>query len=192
MNQKDSKLLLHVCCGPCAAIPARELMNEFEVSSYFFNPNIYPNEEKELRKINAKKVADFYDVDFIEDDEEYSFYLNEIRGKEKNEGSPDKISNETLTGKERCKACYRMRLQRTAKKAKEENIINFSTTLLISPYQDIEAIKMIGDEIAEKEGLTFIFKDFRPKFQESRVLTKEMDLYRQKYCGCSFSKNPKP
>lgn len=169
------KLLLHTCCGPCATYPISVLKDKFELVSFFYNPNIYPADETDLRKENALKTADHFNIPFIEAEDDYDFYLGAIKGKEKN------------VNKERCRECYRLRLLKTAEKAKELEIKNFSTTLLISPYQDIEAIKEIGNVIAGLEGLNFYFEDFRSGYQKSREIAKELNLYRQKYCGCSFS-----
>jgi len=169
------KLLLHICCGPCLIYPLEKMIENFDVKGYFFNPNIYPDEEKIKRKENLQKTADYYNLDVKYELGEYADYLKKIKGKEKN------IENE------RCKACYELRLLKTAEKAKEEKIKYFSTSLLVSPYQDIGAIREIGEKIASQMGLTFYFKDFREGFYVGRNKAKALNIYRQNYCGCSFS-----
>ncbi|MCL5093531.1 MAG: epoxyqueuosine reductase QueH [Patescibacteria group bacterium] len=173
------KILLHICCGPCSTVPIPFLKDKFEVFSLFYNPNIYPKKEKELRLLNAKKAAKNFNVDFFIEDDDYDCYHKAVKGKEENIDC------------ERCKACYRLRLAKAAFKARELRINFFSTTLLISPYQDHEALKKIAQDVSREKGVKFFYKDFRPYFRESQDKAKEMGLYRQKYCGCEYSINGK-
>ncbi len=89
---------------------------------------------------------------------------------------------------ERCKSCYRLRLKKTAEEASKQGFDAFTTTLLISPYQDFEQITAIGNELADKYSISFYLRDFRPYFSKSIPIAKELGLYRQKYCGCIYSK----
>lgn len=174
-----SKILMHVCCAPCLIFPLKELMEEdFEVKGFFYNPNIYPQEEYNRRK---KTLAEYskkidFNVDFPQG---YDF---------------DKYLDSTAQNKEkpeRCQNCWSLRLKKTAQRAKELNFDGFTTTLLVSPYQDNLLIKEIGEKIASERGMKFYFRDFQQGYKESVRISKEENLYRQKYCGCSFSQNSK-
>jgi len=170
------KLLLHICCGPCSIHPYRELKfeNFDEVSGFFYNPNIHPFTEYRQRKQAledySKRVG--LNVIFHKYDME-NFFKNILDG-------------DTAPGV-RCEKCWRMRLEETANFAKSNNFGAFSTTLLVSPYQSQERIKRIGEEISEKIGPAFVYKDFRSGFHASQLEAKRIPLYRQKYCGCVFS-----
>lgn len=169
------KLLLHTCCGPCFLGVWEDLKNsDFEVTNYFYNPNIQPEEEYKLRLENLKKAVKGKTKGIIEEKYDFHEHLEAIKGHE----------NEFP---ERCMYCYILRLTATANKAREEGFDAFSTTLLVSPYQKHEEIAMIGHQIGEKYGVEFIYRDWRPYFREGQNIAKDMDIYRQKYCGCLFS-----
>lgn len=161
-----SRLLLHICCAPCAIYPLKEeLTPEFDtIEGFFYNPNIYPVEEYLARR---KALEEFSRK------ENLTVHYPEYH--------PEEL-------KKRCKACYRLRLEGTARFARENNFDSFSTTLLISPYQDQETIREIGEEAARKHKVDFYFSNFRRGFHQSQKEAKEMSLYRQKYCGCKYSK----
>jgi len=172
----NEKILLHTCCGPCTTYPIKYFKEKgFEVLGFFYNPNIFPFSEKESRLQNAKKLS----LKLIAKNDDYDFFLEKIKGKEANKDG------------KRCDECYRIRLERTALEAVRQKIKTISTTLLISPYQDQVKLKAIGEEVSKKHGLVFYYKDFRPFFKQSREMSKDLDLYRQNYCGCSFSKKLK-
>lgn len=147
-------------------------MKGFDIAGLFFNPNIHPEDELVKRTDSLKdyalreglKVAvdDLYDVDL---------FNREVAAK------PG----------DRCLNCYRLRLERTAYCAGQNGIKKFSTTILISPYQKHELVKQAGEEAAKKYGVDFYYEDFRPLYKASVALSKEMHLYRQKYCGCYLS-----
>ena len=162
------KLLLHMCCGPCSVYPISVIKEEkIDVEGYFYNPNIHPIEEFEKRMKNVQIFSDKEKVKVYYNSE----YLQEVW--------------ESYTDKEkRCNMCYRLRLENVAKFAKENNFTAFSTTLLVSPYQKHDFIKSLGDELANKYGIDFFYRDFRIGFREGQRKAKEMGLYRQKYCGC--------
>ncbi|MEW6600270.1 MAG: epoxyqueuosine reductase QueH [Nitrospirota bacterium] len=182
------KILLHICCSNCAISPVRILRAEkHDIAGFWFNPNIHPYEEYDLRLESLKKLADQWklDVCFTENytPEEYFGMFN--------------ISVTALNGlsgsnnppfPDRCKSCYKLRLEKTAEHARKEGFDAFSTTLLISPYQDFQQIVSTGMELAEKYSVQFHIKDYRPHFREAMALAKDMGLYRQKYCGCIFSR----
>jgi predicted adenine nucleotide alpha hydrolase (AANH) superfamily ATPase len=158
-----SKILLHTCCGPCTTYVNKWLSeHNFEVTGYFYNPNIFPPEEYERRLQAMVQYAAA--VEF-----EVMYELNDRR-----------------TDPGNCENCYRVRLEKTARFAKEQDFDCFSTTLLISPYQKHDVLKKIGKEIDDEIGIEFFYNDFRSGYRESREMSKTFKLYRQKYCGCGF------
>ena len=171
------KLLLHMCCGPCATPIIPNLNSKFEISGYFYNPNIFPETEFDQRLDSAKKVAVFNGVKLVIPRQKRDDFVDFI--------------GETKTKPERCLLCYRQRLASTAEYAKENGFDLFSTTLLISPFQYHEDLKRIGEEVSKEYDLEFYYQDFRPLYRESREISSKMDLYLQKYCGCKFSKRRK-
>lgn len=169
------KLLLHVCCGPCLIYPHEALSkNGYEIEGFFCNPNIHPLAEYENRKkaIEDLSAASKIKVNFEEGYRPEEFF-QAVAGNEK---SPN-----------RCQLCWKLRLEKTARLAKDKEFDCFSTTLLVSPYQNIEKIKRIGEDIAKETGVEFIFEDFRSGFRQAHNKARELGLYCQKYCGCVFS-----
>jgi hypothetical protein len=168
-----SNILLHTCCGPCSTYTVEHLRKEgFSPAGFWYNPNIHPFSEHRLRQDSMRKFAENVSLPLIEEEGyEVIRYFREIAG---------------IEG-ERCRTCYRLRLGRTAQRAAELNIPLITTTLLISPYQKHEQIKEVGDEVATAWGVEFYYGDFKAGYRESRRMAREMDLYRQKYCGCVFS-----
>lgn len=165
------KLLLHICCGPCSAAVIKNL-NEYDITGYWYNPNIHPYKEYEARRDTLKEYSKLINLNVI-----YNDYYG-LREFTKNVIGD--LSN-------RCDYCYRTRLEETAKYAKNNNYDAFSTTLLISPYQDHDKIKTLCEELSIKYNITFVYKDFREYFYEGKSMFKETGLYMQKYCGCVFS-----
>lgn len=167
------KLLLHICCGPCASatIPAWRQKGA-EVLGLFYNPNIHPLLEYRRRLTGARDLAQIAGVPLIEDtayDPEQWFA--EVSG---GEGS-------------RCARCIAQRLERAAEEAVAQGCDAFSTALSISPWQDQEAIRAGGERAARLHGVAFVYEDLRPLYAESRRLSREWGIYRQKYCGCLIS-----
>lgn len=168
------KLLLHTCCAPCSVYCIKSLRNEgIEPTVYWFNPNIHPYMEYKARRNTLKEYTKSIGVNAIFDE---NYGLREFC-----KNVVDDLDNRCV------KYCYRIRLEQTAKYAKENGYDTFSTTLLISPYQNHEALKKIGEEMAEKYGLIFLYRDFRTGFREGQAEARELGLYMQKYCGCVFS-----
>jgi predicted adenine nucleotide alpha hydrolase (AANH) superfamily ATPase len=170
------KLLLHVCCGPCATGTLEWLRGEFpasETTGLFYNPNIHPETEYSRRRQAMELAADALELPLICSGEEEGLvaYLHQVAFREA----------------DRCRNCYAMRLAHAAQRAAAGNFDAFSTTLLISPYQNLEALRTIGEALAKLHGPDFIFHDLRPYFPLSRRRAKELALYQQKYCGCIFS-----
>ena len=166
------KLLLHICCGPCAAYPVKFLKdNNIDFEGYYYNPNIQPIEEFIKRKENLKLLSQI---------EGFNVHYNDAF-------MQNVWENYVASTDSRCEMCYRLRLDETAKFARDNGFDSFSTTLLISPYQDHELIIKIAEEKAEKYGVKFYYHDFRPNYREGQNLAREHGLYRQKYCGCICS-----
>ncbi len=193
-------ILLHVCCSNCALYPIKILRNRsHDFTGFWFNPNIHPYEEYQSRIASLKKLSDLWNVDihYLEKykPEEY-FRALDITDKALlhqvalNSSSDSCSSNDynIPPAPDRCRSCYQLRLEKTAEEAKKGGFDAFTTTLLISPYQDFEQIRETGSRLAEKFNVLFHLEDFRPHFRNAMDLAKEMGLYRQKYCGCIFSK----
>ncbi len=168
------RLLLHCCCGPCAATVVQYFAGTGkQVTGWYYNPNIYPPEEMRLRRQALQQASIALGIPLLPpepDPEPYEFLLA--------------VAAE---GGVRCRACYRLRLEAAARKAKEEGFPAFSTTLSISPYQDLEAIRETGEAAGEKYGVRFEFVDLRKKHRESLERARSLGLYCQNYCGCMFS-----
>lgn len=168
------KLLMHTCCAPCSVYCIDSLRKEgIEPVVYWYNPNIHPYVEYKIRRDTLKEYTKSINANAIFE-EEYgldNFCKNVI----------DDLDN-------RCKNyCYKVRLEQTAKYAKEHGYDTISTTLLVSPYQQHEVLKIQGEEAAKKYGLNFLYKDFRIGFKDGQAKARQLGLYMQKYCGCIFS-----
>jgi predicted adenine nucleotide alpha hydrolase (AANH) superfamily ATPase len=171
------KLLLHICCGPCASaiIPWWRAKGR-EVLGFFYNPNIHPLLEYRRRLTGARDVARIVAMPLGEDaayDPERWFA--EVAG------------DASLEADSRCARCIGMRMERAAAEAVAQGCDAFSTTLAISPWQDHEAIRAGGEYAAQLHGIDFVYEDLRPLYPESRRLSREWGIYRQKYCGCLVS-----
>lgn len=171
------KLLLHMCCGPCSVYPVSVLQEEgMELMGLFYNPNIHPKEEYIKRRENVEKFSEIKNLP-MEYIDEFKQDVWELYG-----GTED----------QRCNMCYSIRLDEAAAFAKEKGFDAFTTTLLVSPYQKHELIKELGEKFAQKHGVKFYYKDFRPGFRQGQQQAREMGLYRQKFCGCIVSYNESP
>jgi predicted adenine nucleotide alpha hydrolase (AANH) superfamily ATPase len=168
------RLLLHICCGPCSIFPFQKLQEEgYEITGFFYNPNIHPEQEFMRRR---EAISDFVQRQNLK-----VVYFNYLP-----EDFFSRISP-ALQKPQRCFSCWELRLTKAALYAKGNHFDLFSTTLLISPYQDHERLREIGEKIAQKEGIEFMSRDFRGGFQDSQNTARELGLYRQKYCGCIYS-----
>lgn len=171
------KLLLHTCCGPCFLGTWEDLEDQdLDVTNYFYNPNIYPREEYLKRLEYLMVAAKGKSSRVVEAPYEPGQYAEAIKGEDKN-----------FPG--RCALCYRLRLANTAEYAKKNNFEAFSTTLLVSPYQDHVAIKQIGEDVSREYGVEFYYRDWRPYFREGQETAQMKQIYRQKYCGCVYSRD---
>lgn len=167
------RLLLHTCCGPCSIYPIERLSTAYEVAGYYYNPNIHPEEEYARRLSTAKQYASGLGIRFITgpyDPEQY------FRAVAVDEAKPN-----------RCAHCYSLRLSAAASAAQELQFDAFTSTLLVSPYQDRERILEAGREAAGVAGVDFVEEDFRDGYRAVQVRSRELGMYRQKYCGCRFS-----
>ncbi|MCD4704907.1 epoxyqueuosine reductase QueH [bacterium] len=172
------KVFLHSCCAPCSAYVIQELQKEYEVTLFYFNPNIFPKEEYQKRFQEAQKYLKKIKVDLIEGKYDHNLWLEQVKGYEQ----------EPERGK-RCYICYQMRLEKTAKKAKELGFDIFCSTLSISPHKDAEMINQIGLELAEKYNIKYLESDWKKQegFKKACDISREEGFYRQSYCGCEFS-----
>jgi len=166
------KLLLHTCCAPCTIYPKMILEESFDVTGFFYNPNIHPFQEYLKRKETIREFSGKTNFDVLYNDEyDIEKFFKAVPGQKEN----------------RCHLCYFMRLEKTAKEAMRLNFDSFSTTLLYSRYMNHEFVRGIGRKISADFGIEFYYKDFRMGWQEGIKSSKEMGLYRQKYCGCLYS-----
>ncbi len=166
------RILLHICCANCGIYPWKALKGGNEVTGFWFNPNIHPYQEYKRRLDVLKDYSIKVGLEVIYKDE-YGLkdFLRAVINREDG----------------RCPICYRMRLCRTAEEAKRQGFDGFTTTLLVSPHQDHEAIRKVGDEVGKEKGIHFYYQDFRGGFREAMNISRETGLYRQNYCGCIYS-----
>ena len=180
-------LLLHSCCGPCSTAVIERLVDDYDITVYFYNPCITDRDEYEKRKENQIHFIERYNlhlggtaaVHFIEGDYDPENYFQAVAG---HEAEPE--------GGSRCTICFTQRLEKTAEAAKLGGFPLFTTTLTVSPHKNYPLISAIGKRAAEEYDVEFLDLDFKKKagFQRSIQMSKEYELYRQNYCGCEFSK----
>ena len=180
MPNKESKLLLHSCCAPCAGeIMEAVAASGIDTTIYFYNPNIHPKEEYEIRKDENIRFAEKLGFDFIDADYDKDNWFERIKG----------LENEPERGK-RCTVCFDMRFERTALYAHENNFKIFATTLGISRWKDLEQINNSGLKAANRyNSLGFWDFNWRKQGGSSRMLeiSKKEKFYKQEYCGCVYS-----
>lgn len=171
MSTNKDKLLLHICCGPCAVYPTEYFEeNQIAYDGYFYNPNIHPFSEYSERKENVFKLSEIKEFKLIVEDE----YQED-----------DWI--EYVEVPSRCKKCYSIRFKKAFEYAKENEYKGVTTSLLVSPYQHHDLIKEIGESFSKNFNVPFVYIDFRDGFRQGQQRAKELGLYRQKYCGCLSS-----
>ena len=170
------KLLLHMCCGPCACYPVKKLRQDgVEPVGYFFNPNIHPYKEWDMRLKTAKEFAAKVELE-IRTDENYM-----LRDFLQRALLAERLPNG------RCRMCYTWRLEESARYAAEHGFDSFTSTLFYSIYQQHDLMRSVAEHFAKEYGISFYYEDFRIGWQEGIDLSKDLDLYRQSYCGCVFS-----
>ena len=174
-------LLLHACCAPCASHELTFLPDAFDVTVFYYNPNITEDAEREKRYVELSRLIEEMcpQVGLIEGAADKEKFLAAVKGLE---SAPE--------GGLRCAKCFALRLEETAKRAAEEGFEYFATTLTLSPLKNPMLINEIGQKMAEKYGVKYLASDFKKDggYQHSIELSKQYDLYRQNYCGCVFSK----
>ena len=167
------KLLLHICCANCAINPLQQLQGRgADVVGFFFNPNIHPYQEYRKRLEALKDYSKKTGLNLISWDE---YLLEEF------------LRNVSHCVDDRCRYCYRVRLEATAREAKEKGFDRFSTTLLESAHQKHDVIRETGEQVARDVGIPFHYEDFRAGWRKGVEVSKAMGLYRQQYCGCIYS-----
>lgn len=185
LGGRKPKLLLHVCCAPCSSHSLEEVARFFDVTVFFYNPNITDQREYVFRRDELKRLLrqmpEASGTGFIEGKYEPERFLSAVKG----------LENEPEGGK-RCKVCFSLRLAEAAKVAKEQGFEYVTTTLTISPLKNAALLNEIGALQAQKEGVKWLPSDFKKKdgYKRSVELSRQYGLYRQDYCGCEFSKNP--
>lgn len=183
LGSNTPKLLLHSCCAPCSSYTLEYLSQYFEITVLYYNPNISPYDEFEKRFSEQKRLIEAlpskHKITLIKGDYRYEEFEQIAKGYEN-----------VAEGGERCFRCYRLRLEKTARLAKEQGFDYFCTTLSISPLKNSQRINEIGYELAEKYGVEWLPSDFKKceGYKRSIQLSKEYDLYRQNFCGCIYSK----
>jgi epoxyqueuosine reductase len=176
-------LFLHCCCAPCSSYVLEYLSKYFRITTFYYNPNIFPQEEYAHRVAELKRfVSEFptkYPVEFLEGAYEPERYYEAVRGLERER-----------EGGARCRKCFELRLGEAARMAKSLNFDYFTTTLSISPMKNAAVLNEVGEAMAEKYGVRHLPSNFKRKggFLRSTELSKEYGLYRQDFCGCVFSK----
>lgn len=183
---ESKKVFLHSCCAPCSSYCMEYLRQYFEVTTFYYNPNIMQEEEYRKRVAEQKRLIDAYNeteglrkISFVEGDYDVEHYMAAVKGLE-----------DCPEGGSRCGKCFTLRLRETARVAKALEMDYFTTTLTISPLKNAQLLNQIGNAIGEEMGIPFLPSDFKKNngYLRSIELSKEYGLYRQDYCGCDFSK----
>ena len=182
-NNRVPTLLLHTCCAPCSTAVIARLSDYFKITVFYYNPNIEPYEEYLKRKEEQQRLLKVfpskYPLAFLDCDYENEKFHAMAKGlEEEKERGP------------RCFKCYRLRLEKTALKAKENHFDYFGTSLTVSPYKNAQKLNEIGLELAKEYGVSYLVSDFKKEdgYRKSIMYSKEYQLYRQDYCGCIYSK----
>lgn len=180
LNHKPT-LLLHSCCAPCSSAVLERISKYFSITILFYNPNITDYEEYLKRKEELKRlIKDVnYQIEIMDCDYDKEKFIEMALGLE-----------DKKEGDIRCYKCYKLRLEKTAMLAKENNFDYFTTTLSISPYKNSKWLNEIGEELANKYNINYLYADFKKKngYKRSIELSNIYHLYRQDYCGCIYSK----
>ena len=167
------KTLMHICCAPCANRPIAALREEgIELAGFWYNPNIHPYSEYRSRKTCLEDYAREISLPLV--------VVNDYGLRQFVQHVADNIDG-------RCAYCYRVRMEETARYAAEHGFDSFTTSLLISPYQNHEAICAVARAMGGEYGVEFLYRDFRPLFREGQQFARDHGFYMQKYCGCVFS-----
>jgi len=179
--QNKKKLLLHTCCAPCAPHVIETLRKDFDVCSFFYNPNIHPLEEYQLRLEEIKGYLETLSVELLVGEYDANRWFRAVSGMEHEK-----------EGGRRCEVCYRIRLEKTVSLAQEKGFQQVTTTLSVSPHKKANIINRIGRELTGAGDVIFYEADFKKSdgFKKSCEMSKKHGFYRQNYCGCIYSKAP--
>ena len=184
MEIMKQKILVHICCAICGVAMIEKLKKDFDPVLFYYNPNIYPKEEYQKRKESVIKMAEIYELEFIEGDYDSDIenWNKKIKGKE----------NEPERGL-RCYECFELRLEKTAKLAKEKGIKIFTTSLFVSPFKDERQVDLAGKNISKRFYVEYlemnkVLSNKPENWKKTRELAQKYKFYFQKYCGCVFSK----
>ena len=184
LNGTKPRLLIHSCCAPCSSYVLEYLSEYFDITILYYNPNIYPEEEFNKRLFEQQRLVNEMGISAKVIDIGYQSekFYEAVKGLE-----------ELPEGDRRCEKCFILRLEETAKMAKEGGFDYFTTTLSISPLKDEQLLNKIGRELSDKYGVKYLYSDFKKKngYKRSIELSSKYNLYRQDYCGCVFSRNAK-
>jgi len=166
------KVLLHICCAPCLIYPAEVLSDKYDLMGYFYRDNIHPFQECLKRENTLRAYSEKINLKVIYQE---GYHLENF------------IQAVVFRENQRCRFCYYERMNATAKIAKKGKFDGFSSTLLYSKFQNHDLIKLTGESVAKKNGLKFIYHDFREGWKYGIEESKKLDMYRQQYCGCIYS-----
>jgi predicted adenine nucleotide alpha hydrolase (AANH) superfamily ATPase len=182
-DQKVPTLLIHSCCAPCSSYCLELLSSYFKITVFYYNPNIYPAEEYQMRSMEQKRFCESfpgkYPITFVEGKYDTNEFYEMAKGLE-----------QAKEGGERCYKCYELRLRKTCEYAKAHNFDFFTTTLSISPMKNAKWLNEIGGKLEEEYKISYLYSDFKKKngYKRSTEISNEYGMYRQYYCGCVYSK----
>lgn len=178
-NKENKRLLLHTCCAPCSPYVIEHLQGKFDVTAFFYNPNIHPLKEYQLRLEEMKKLCTNIGIELIIGNYDVDRWFQIAKGMEREK-----------EGGKRCELCFKMRLHQTACTAQKNDCQYLATTLTVSPHKNATVINQVGRELQNKHPITFYEADFKKHdgFKKSCELSKTYGFYRQNYCGCIYSK----
>jgi predicted adenine nucleotide alpha hydrolase (AANH) superfamily ATPase len=171
-------MMLHVCCATCAGYPLELLGKDYDITMFFYNPNIHPKEEYKRRLNDVEKLSIISGIPFLTGPYDAERWLKLVEG----------LEDEPEGGK-RCSACFNIRMGKTADMAGKKKMDIFATTLSISPHKNVDIINRTGKAISEKSGIKYYTADLKKKdgFKKANEISRSHDFYRQKYCGCIYS-----
>ncbi|MCD6117509.1 epoxyqueuosine reductase QueH [bacterium] len=177
-NMRRKNLLLHVCCAPCSTYPITVLREDYDVTAYFYNPNIHPKREWKMRRDELTRFLERWDIPLIIEEYDAARWFRLIRGFE---DEPE--------GGNRCEICFDMRLKKTAEFAARRGFDIFTTTLSVSPHKNAQLINKLGMDASGEFGVEFYQANFKKKngFKISVEISRKEGLYRQNFCGCIYS-----
>lgn len=183
LNAKKPRLLMHSCCAPCSTACIERVKDFFELTIYYYNPNMDTADEYRLRKDEQQKYCEKLGINFVSEDYDSQSFLNAVEGLEN-----------CAEGGARCFQCFDLRLKKTAEYAKANNYDYFTTTLTVSPLKNAKKLNEIALDIAEQLQIKFLPSDFKKNngYLRSVELSRQNEMYRQNYCGCVFSKRSIP